>query len=734
MFARAKDRLVKNEAHLAQWRAFIDRRMTDTEVMANVKAGEALDLYTQAHARKRTGAFERWCGSRRPHQRQVEEMVMRGQIRGACQYCHSSNRAWTLDNQLLRHRDLMGLGPIATPQEELSSLALYMQSLRYSHQTGTQPPPEFSQVHNANQLYAETLRLQRWMQRGQIHKPPPSTHAPATGPPIQSDMPRPTSASGHTPPVPLDIPKPRTSLCGKLPDAGDTAKPPAFDPATMGGCTRVALAAVAEIRPMLDPLGPAGYRILPSGTFSKLYDVGPSELKTMVLSNIESRRAKYAYLRSLIDAGKVPYLELCPVVDELLPTTNAKVRGLVLFEKARKDAERKMLDILIMIGAAILLLAFLFPPLGLAIGSGALLLISGLVSAGMIGTGMQDFRRGTQWELGTGAGVYSPEQEAMAGSLKAMGAMNIVMGAVGLVATGISAFKWFTAKPPALTTGGWKGMETPAGVMFVHPKHPNIAVWVEGNKITITNVAGEVIGTGVVTGGKIVPTGAAKMLPPARAPPGPRTNRLPSDAPAPGQQPAYRLPLGPQGRGGVMLMNRGLRPSDFGLQFIAENSEVLALWNQATRAATQTGQSNAYTRWLAAVQDGSVSSWSGAQLRAAFDKVRSEFLTLARARGLDMATVHHWNFPLSRYRFNIVDPRHLVAIEGQAAMRGGWHPLHQGGLHPLTTGNPMRPTAGPVAPVHEVPLMNPWYTPLANPHYPGMPYGWHPPMRVPPGY
>lgn len=80
--------------------------------------------------------------------------------------------------------------------------------------------------------------------------------------------------------------------------------------------------------------------------------------------------------------------------------------------------------------------------------------------------------------------------------------------------------------------------------------------------------------------------------------------------------------------------------------------------------------------------------------------VNQRFMAAARGAGHDVATVHHWNYPKNVYWRQIVDPRQLVPLPGQANLRGGYLPLHQGGLHPLTTGVAGNPTAGPVAPVH----------------------------------
>ena len=180
----------------------------------------------------------------------------------------------------------------------------------------------------------------------------------------------------------------------------------------------------------------------------------------------------------------------------------------------------------------------------------------------------------------------------------------------------------------------------------------------------------------------------------------PSINVLPTTGPMSGAAPAYSLPMGPQGQGGVMLMNRGLRPADFNLAYLAEHPQLLGMWNEALRQSTRPGMDNAYTRYLDAIGNGTVTLWTSAQLDRAFSVVNGRFLDMARAAGYDLATTHHWNFPKANYWQQLVDPRQLVPLPGQAELRGGYLPLHQGGLHPLTTAVPGRPTTGPVAPVH----------------------------------
>lgn len=209
---------------------------------------------------------------------------------------------------------------------------------------------------------------------------------------------------------------------------------------------------------------------------------------------------------------------------------------------------------------------------------------------------------------------------------------------------------------------------------------------------------------------------------------------LPSDAPEPGQAPVYVQKLaGEPGSEGVRLMNRGLRPSDFGNNgyrgnMIADDATHLDLWTQAEAKVARSARDNIYKRWLAAVKDGSVVNWSNDELHNVYKSLWDEYKELARAQGIDVATLHHWNYNKSLYPYQVVDPRNLMPVYGQAQLRGGDHPMHQGGLHPQTTSG--HPTRDPIDPINEQPLDN-YDVPAPNPDYPGMPDWWHPPMLPP---
>ena len=238
---------------------------------------------------------------------------------------------------------------------------------------------------------------------------------------------------GQAAPRGVDVPAPHTDLCGELPPQ-DTSTTAAFDPAKWGPASTAAADALRVLGTVLEPLGPRGYRIIPHHTFDQLWTAGPEDiaaLRASILSNLDERVEKYKTLKTEISAGLVPYEELCPIVDELLPTTNEAVRSAVLTEiRLKRIAEKIIRYALLALSLALLLFAFIFPP-AIMISAPMLALSLGTAVAG-VAVGAQDVRRGHQWGLAQGARVVSHSQEAMADSLRIMGAITLVASTIGL--------------------------------------------------------------------------------------------------------------------------------------------------------------------------------------------------------------------------------------------------------------------------------------------------------------
>jgi hypothetical protein len=431
VFNRATTRLDANMQKLEEWRSYINAQFDDVELKAQVAATETDALFSSATSRGRMDYFENWAGARSPATRAFDEGVINGKINSGCEACHESNIVWAWN---AAHGAEFRNGP--TTAQNLAMLADYTEQ-----------------------------------QRGFM---PGATAASDAGA-------APTASTPAAPPTPVDVPRPRTDLCGELPPAETPAVPTIHSPDAA-----LALQSVSRIGPVVQPLGPQGYRILPAGIFSDLYAQTPAELRSGVMSKLNERRAKYSLLKSLIASDLVPFDELCPIVDELLPLATNDVRALVLFEIYQERVAEAILDVIMaLVGAALLLLSVLFPPV-------ALLVIGTAMALAQIGVGFRDIRRGSQWELGTGAGVYSPQQEAQAPGLVTGGLMNVGMGTIGLGMSAYGFSKLATPRPGmelvAPGSPGFRGAKfsplADGSYIAFHPDNPNMCVVLDGDTLS----------------------------------------------------------------------------------------------------------------------------------------------------------------------------------------------------------------------------------------------------------
>lgn len=560
------------------------------------------------------------------------------------------------------------------------------------------------------------------------------------------------------------------------------------------GLTSIAQS-TARIAPRIMPLAEQ-YKVIPQSVINRPYT--PQELVAEVLSLIDKRREGYVELQGKMAAEDYDFLQLLPIVDLYAASVDADVRQMIRRAQVRSEAaQAAKKNALTGLGILAMLLTIFPPtaPIGIALGVG--------VAAVGLHQGYMDYQQGLQYMQGTGADVFSPEQEAAAGALMAGGIVSMALNAFALASAGVGGVRAIAgamARPAQGFSFSWKmvGYDPATGVMTAVGK--NLTKGSAGEMATISINVRTGMGTATMHGpngmtvpivngrlqfsagllpeaagggAAIVPGGPANALPAGGAvtPAAPGTLQLPagqgpsfirgylpaaadegagiataatrpqlgsrvvlrSDAPATGEAPVYEMPLGPQGQGGVRLMNRGLRPTDFPNEgrvgaMIADDATHLRLWTQAESTVARSAQDNIYKRWLAAVQDGTVVNWTNADLHKVYKSLWDEYKVLARAEGIDVATLHHWNYNKNLYPQQVVDPRNLMPVYGQAQLRGGHHPTHQGGLHPLMSSG--HPTRDPINPIHELSLYN-YNVPQANPNFPGTPQGWHPPMLAP---
>jgi len=218
-------------------------------------------------------------------------------------------------------------------------------------------------------------------------------------------------------------PAPRTDLCGELPDAEDSHRQ--LDVASWGPASAIVADVIARVNAVLQPLGPRGYRVLGRQNFDALFKVSPDSMAAVqsgILERIVHKQQAFAKLRSDVQGGEVPYEELCPIVDELLPTTSQLTATLAIQDVQRQQRKERTLMILELV---LLALSVMFPP-------AAIVTIPATAALGLVrvGLGFSQLRQGRQWQQGTGAGIYALQQEAEAPGLAERGRSNIIAGAL----------------------------------------------------------------------------------------------------------------------------------------------------------------------------------------------------------------------------------------------------------------------------------------------------------------
>lgn len=191
-------------------------------------------------------------------------------------------------------------------------------------------------------------------------------------------------------------------------------------PAWMSPAQRLGLAALQRIRTIVAPLGDRGYRIIPDDVFSLHSGDTPEALRSRILAKLEDRRKNYAELGKRITEGDISYLQLGPVLSDLLPLADIDVRKAVEDDVSSEETWHY-----INIGGTLVLalLSLLIPPVG-------------LVFAGIqFGQGLEALSQGYLYHLGTGANtVFTREQQESAGSLMASGVVSMAQAAT-VVAT-----------------------------------------------------------------------------------------------------------------------------------------------------------------------------------------------------------------------------------------------------------------------------------------------------------
>jgi hypothetical protein len=245
--------------------------------------------------------------------------------------------------------------------------------------------------------------------------------------------------------------------------ASDEKKPLAYDWAFSAIGDRPGSQAIAtSLFQMLDylkPLGDAGYRVISDQTVKDATD--GSQLVTSIIAAIDARREGYLDLIEKLKDPGYNFLELTEILNQLLPFADPDVRSVVEGERKRLQEEKEAEANTGLILTVAALLLTIFPPtapLGIALGVG--LAVSGLES------GYESYEQGRRFEMGTGAQIFTREQEDSARAMQAMGIITMALSAFAIVDAGVGGARLLRAPATGAAVGAAEevvGVEATSG-------------------------------------------------------------------------------------------------------------------------------------------------------------------------------------------------------------------------------------------------------------------------------
>lgn len=415
---------------------------------------------------------------------------------GGCQTCHDVNFAWQQTAEL--YGDPL---PRGDPFPGFRDFGLLLEPRPIPSEVDEQAAAAFSE----------------WVV---ALESPPAAHAPAEAEVTEQPV---TNSNPYLPdvvlPEGLELPEPRSDLCGPLPASDDSDPSRNFNPSLWGPNSHIVYQAIQSIGAVLTPLGPKGYRVIERRSFDELWSSGPGQLEGIrdsIISQISQRQADYGRLQERIRDGQTPYYDLCPIVDELLPSTNLFVQMQVrqeIFENQAIEFLVQALDLVL------LALAIIYPPSIMAT-----MPLRAALAVTRFAVGAEQYRRGGDYGLGMGSGIFSAYQESQAEHLQTTGKLNMFASVLDLGMLGYG--RWAARQPSGLFEDelllrGWQRADTPAGTMW-HMPGDGRSIWQAGGSFEFVDAGNRTVGYLDDVGGQFLlrgpsPTGPVPSTGPSAA-------------------------------------------------------------------------------------------------------------------------------------------------------------------------------------------------------------------------
>lgn len=190
--------------------------------------------------------------------------------------------------------------------------------------------------------------------------------------------------------------------------------------------------ALEHARPILEALGPEGYRVLPADLLTRMERSSPGAVRTLILDAIATRRGNYLELIGKINDGEIGYEFFGPVVKKLMPLADAEVRAAIQDEMDTKHFWDRVEQVVVAAMTALALLLMIFPP---TTALGIAFFASLELSLGYYGVqqGNEATRMGKLINLGTGTGdVFDPALQDSADAMVFGGFISVATGYLGI--------------------------------------------------------------------------------------------------------------------------------------------------------------------------------------------------------------------------------------------------------------------------------------------------------------
>lgn len=232
----------------------------------------------------------------------------------------------------------------------------------------------------------------------------------------------------------------RPGLTGVL-DAADSIAP------TMGALQRAVTGQESHEQRPAEGFGDLVRQLMtanavPQGVFNA--ELSGDDLRANALAAIASRSNQMADFKTRVQQPDYDFLQLTPMVQAMIGSADADTRIMIRTaqESAASDVVTRFL-VELGLSVAALLLTIYPPTTAFGIGLGLGLAVS------QFEQGMTSYRQGTDIIAGSGAGVFSPEQEQAAGQMVAMGAMSMLLSVVDVGSSAFGVARAFRAAPSA---------------------------------------------------------------------------------------------------------------------------------------------------------------------------------------------------------------------------------------------------------------------------------------------